>query len=295
MRLFRRLEVAGLTDVGRQRLRNEDAIDFDVNRGIAVLADGMGGHQAGDVASELAVLSILADLQYALKKRLRFKNALTRRIQPNKIQALSSPLLNYEAEKITSAVQSANHLIHQISQQQQRFSGMATTLLVSVFAKGKVYVGHVGDSRMYRFRKNTLEQLTEDHSLVQAQINAGWLPPEYAKISVNKNFVTRALGLGEEVDVTLNSFDVLPGDKYLMCSDGLSDALQDTEIFAILSQPKKIERVANELVARANKHGGKDNISVIVIAVKNRPFDRVKSSQSAAKTNGLVHWVKQIF
>lgn len=298
MRFFRSLDVVGLTDVGRHRTRNEDAIDFDASRGIMVLADGMGGHQAGDVASELAVLSILADLKYTLKKRFRFKRMLVERFKPNPIQIKKQPQ-SYEAQKMLNAVHSANSLIYQVSQNQAQFSGMGTTLLVSVFAKNKLYVGHVGDSRMYRYRRQMLEQLTEDHSIVQAQINAGWLPPEYAKISVNKNLVTRALGLDEEVDLTLNTFDVALGDKYLLCSDGLTDAVHDTQILSILNQTKKIEILAQELVRLANQQGGKDNISVILIEVRNRFFSRDRrkntTSSSSRQPNWLIHWVKQIF
>lgn len=298
MKFFRSLDVVGLSDVGRHRTRNEDAIDFDVSRGIMVLADGMGGHQAGDVASELAVLSILADLKHTLRKRFRFKRMLAERVKPKSFQATPQPQ-DYEAQKLLSAVQSANSLIYQISQNQAQFSGMGTTLLVSVFTKNKLHVGHVGDSRMYRHRQQMLEQLTEDHSIVQAQINAGWLPPEYAKISANKNLVTRALGLDEDVDLTLNSFDVALGDKYLLCSDGLTDAVQDTQILAILNRPNKIECLAQELVKLANKQGGKDNISVILIEVRNRFFSRDRRKNtvrlSSRQPNGLIHWMKQIF
>lgn len=307
MNFFRSLDVAGLSDIGRYRTRNEDAIDFDAARGIMVLADGMGGHQAGEVASELAVLSILADLKYTLRKRLRLKHAFVKKPRALKTLSEEHQSASYEAQTIVSAVNSANTLIYQVSQTQPSFSGMGTTLLLSVFTKSKVYVGHVGDSRLYRYRRHALEQLTEDHSIVQAQINAGWLPPEYAKISVNKNLVTRALGIDEEVALTLNSFDVAAGDKYLLCSDGLTDVAQDAEILAILSKPNKIEIQVLELIALANAKGGKDNISVILVEVKNRLFSRVKRANSIARSKQLarsektsnsemlVNWVKKIF
>lgn len=296
MNFFRSLDVAGLSDIGRHRTRNEDAIDFDARRGIMVLADGMGGHQAGEIASELAVLSILADLKYSLRKRVRLKAALFNKATANKSFLEENPLTtSYEAQKIERAVHSANSLIFQVSQNHPHFSGMGTTLLLSVFTKGKVYVGHLGDSRLYRCRRHTLEQLTEDHSIVQAQINAGWLPPEYAKISVNKNLVTRALGIDEEVALTLNSFDVATGDKYLLCSDGLSDVVQDAEILAVLSQPKKTEVLAHELVAMANAKGGKDNISVILVEVRNRLFNRDKRLGLAGQPVKLSSWVKEVF
>lgn len=292
MKIFCGLDVVGLSDVGLHRTRNEDAIDFDPSRGIMVLADGMGGHQAGDVASELAVLSILADLKYTLKNSVKLKSAFTKKPQQSFVD--NAPTQSYEAQKIISAVNSANRLIYQVAQNQPSFSGMGTTLLLSVFAKNKVYVGHVGDSRMYRYRRKMLEQLTEDHSIVQAQINAGWLSPEYAKISTSKNLVTRALGIDEEVALTLNSFDVAAGDKYLLCSDGLTDVAQDAEILAILNQAKKIDTLAQELIALANAKGGKDNISVILVEVKNRLFRRNPRSPSMY-SRGFLGWIKKIF
>jgi len=253
MKLHGAIDVAGLSDIGLQRKHNEDAIDFDASAGIMVLADGMGGHQAGEVASEIAVLSILADLQFHFKKKFQFLNR-------QKKEA--------ETQVIHKAVHRTNALIYNISQSQPRFTGMGTTLLVSVFSKNKVFVGHVGDSRLYRLRHQQFELLTEDHSIVQAQINCGWMTPEQAKLSSSKNLVTRALGLGEEVELTLNSFEVEVDDLYLLCSDGLTDFVADHDVAFILNQPENLQTMAKNLIQLTLQQGGKDNISVILVRVK---------------------------
>jgi len=253
MKLHGAIDVAGLSDIGLQRKHNEDALDFDASAGIMVLADGMGGHQAGEVASEIAVLSILADLQFHFKKKFQFINRQKKET---------------ETQVIYKAVHRTNSLIYNISQTQPRFTGMGTTLLLSVFSKNKVFVGHVGDSRLYRLRNQQFDLLTEDHSIVQAQINCGWMTPEQAKISSSKNLVTRALGLGEEVELTLNSFEVEVDDLYLLCSDGLTDFVADHDVAFILNQPENLQTMAKNLIQLTLKQGGKDNISVILVRVK---------------------------
>lgn len=253
MKLHGAIDVAGLSDIGLQRKHNEDAFDFDASAGIMVLADGMGGHQAGEVASEIAVLSMLADLQFHFKKKFQFFSRAKKEAEPHIIH---------------KAVHRTNALIYNISQTQPRFTGMGTTLLVSVFSKNKVFVGHIGDSRFYRFRRQQLELLTEDHSIVQAQINCGWMTPEQAKVSSSKNLVTRALGLGEEVELTLNSFEVEVGDIYLLCSDGLTDFVSHHEIAFALNQRVNLQTMAESLIQQTLQQGGKDNISVILVRVK---------------------------
>ncbi len=262
MKLHRALDVAGLSDIGLQRRQNEDAIDFDASLGVMVLADGMGGHKAGEVASEIAVLSTLADLKFQLKKKFYF---------------LSQFLKQSESHIIHQAVNRSNALIYNISQTKPQFSGMGTTLLVTVFSKKKLFVGHVGDSRLYRFRQQQLQQLTEDHSFVQAQINAGWMTLEDAKIAANKNLVTRALGLGEEVELSLNVFDIETEDIYLLCSDGLSDVLVDDEIALVLNQEKNLQKIAEDLIHSTLAQGGKDNVSVILVRVKKHFFEKEKN------------------
>lgn len=253
-------EIVRLTDVGLQRDHNEDAIASDEAMGFVVLADGMGGYNAGEVASEMAVLSITAELKEAMADQRYGQVDLVLGQQT-------------EAQLILNAVKSANEVIYHVSQTQPQCAGMGTTLVVGLFANNKLLVGHIGDSRMYRLRNQALSQLTEDHSLLQEQIKAGLITAEQAKYSANKNLVTRALGVDAEVELELNEYDVEVGDIYLLCSDGLSDLVEDELIQATLNtRSSNLENAAEALVQMANDHGGKDNISVILVKVK-RSFE----------------------
>jgi protein phosphatase len=249
------IEVVRLTDVGKVRDHNEDAVASDLSIGLLALADGMGGYRAGEVASEIAVLLIASEITQSLLDKSHAGQA--------------SSDLRPEAQLLVNAVARANAAIYQISQDQPQCAGMGTTLVAGVFADNKLVVGHIGDSRMYRLRASQLTQLTEDHSLVQEQINAGLITQEQAKISSNKNLVTRALGIETEVELELQQFDVEIGDYYLLCSDGLSDLVSDTEIAEILLEANgNITHAANQLIHTANEHGGVDNISVMLAKVK---------------------------
>lgn len=251
------ISVARLTDVGLYRDHNEDAVASDLSIGLLVLADGMGGYKAGEVASEIAVLTLTAEMTEAMRRKstLRFM-----------------PGLLPEAQMLIHAVERANATIYQISQEQPQCAGMGTTLVASIFTDNKLIVGHIGDSRMYRLRNLTLTQMTEDHSLLQEQLNAGLITPQQAKVSLNKNLVTRALGIDEEVDLEVQEFAVEVEDIYLLCSDGLTDLVEDEMISQILIDANgNIESAATRLVQTANEYGGKDNISV-VIAMVNKPF-----------------------
>lgn len=252
------LDIVRLTDVGLLRDHNEDAIASDVTMGFVILADGMGGYKAGEVASEMAVLSIAAELKEAM---LAF--------QPS--QPLDALSRQPEAQLIIDAVGNANAAIYHASQTHPQCAGMGTTLVVGLFTNNKLLVGHIGDSRMYRLRNQILTQITEDHSLLQEQINAGLITPEQARFSVNRNLVTRALGIDEEVELELKQYDVEVGDVYLLCSDGLSDLIEDEIIQATLNA-FDLADAADALVELANDNGGKDNISVILVKV-NKSFE----------------------
>jgi PPM family protein phosphatase len=250
------LEIVRLTDVGLQRDHNEDAIASDDSMGFVVLADGMGGYRAGEVASEMAILSIAAELMENLTS-----------LHAGKIDSILGK--QTEAQLISDAVKSANEVIYSVSQSQSQCAGMGTTLVVGVFSQNKLFLGHIGDSRMYRLRDQVLSQITEDHSVLQEQINSGLITPEQAKYSANRNLVTRALGVEPEVELELNEYDVEIGDIYLVCSDGLSDLVEDDAIQAVLNKLMPDMNVsAQALVQLANDNGGKDNISVILIKVK---------------------------
>ncbi len=265
MNLSDALEIVRLTDVGRQRAHNEDAIASDDTIGFVVLADGMGGYKAGEVASEMAVLSITAELMETLAKQ-----------RPGKVDAALGK--QAEAQLIINAVKGANDVIYSVSQTQPQCAGMGTTLVVGVFTNNKLLVGHIGDSRMYRLRNQVLSQITEDHSLLQEQINAGLITAEQAKYSANKNLVTRALGVDADVELELNEYDVEVGDIYLLCSDGLTDLVDDEAIQSALNKlMPDMDNAAQALVHMANENGGKDNISVILVKV-NTSFECTSNS-----------------
>jgi len=250
------LDIVRLTDVGLLREHNEDAIASDATMGFVILADGMGGYKAGEVASEMAVLSITAEIKEAM---LDF--------QPGQQSEVSSQ--QPEAQLIVDAVRNANAAIYHASQTHPQCEGMGTTLVVGLFTNNKLLVGHIGDSRMYRLRNQLLTQITEDHSLLQEQIKAGLISPEQARFATNRNLVTRALGIDPEVELELNEYDVEVDDIYLLCSDGLSDLVDDDMIQSALNAyGLDLADAAEVLVALANGNGGKDNVSVVLVRVK---------------------------
>lgn len=234
------------TDPGRIRQNNEDAFAFDEATHMAVLADGMGGYNAGEIASGMATTFI--------------KSELTCWLAQTGPKAPSGQI----RRAIESCVDNANSAIFNASNANSLYSGMGTTLVVAVFQGARLLLGHIGDSRCYRWRGHALTQITRDHSLLQEQIDAGLLTPEQAASSPNKNLVTRALGVEEVVMLELKEHDVEPGDLYLMCSDGLSDMMEDAAIAEILQNETSLVQMANALVSLANENGGRDNITVLL-------------------------------
>lgn len=266
MNVSNAITVVRQTHVGLLREHNEDAVASDLSIGLLLLADGMGGYKAGEVASEIAVLTIAAEITESMQ-------------QPSRYSHKRLP----ESKMMTDAVRKANATIYRISQNEPQCSGMGTTLVAAIFTDNQLIVGHIGDSRLYRLRGDTLTQLTEDHSLIQEQINAGLISQEQAEVSTKKNLVTRALGVDEAVELELNVFEALVGDVYLLCSDGLSDLVKDAAIVKILiNADGNMAQAANGLIEAANENGGSDNISVVIAQVK-KPFTAEKS------------WVKNLF
>jgi serine/threonine protein phosphatase PrpC len=261
------LDIVRLTDTGLVRRHNEDAIASDASIGFVILADGMGGYNAGEVASEMAVLTITAELKEALG------GGSSQYILPD----IDRPVLNKEIlEKLMiDAVAYTNASIYHASQTYSQCAGMGTTLVLGLFINNQLLAGHIGDSRIYRLRNQHLVQMTEDHSLLQEQIRAGIITPEQAKHSSHKNLVTRALGVDPKVEMELNEFDVEIADVYLFCSDGLTDLVDDELIQSTLnSHLLDLTKAADVLVKLANEHGGNDNISVILAKVNNSYEDK---------------------
>jgi len=241
------------TDPGRTRENNEDSVAFDAATQIGVLADGMGGYNAGEIASGMATAYIKSELARWLSEASQQANA-------GEVQ-----------RAIEICVDNANRSIYGASCSNSQYAGMGTTLVVGVFHDRRLLLGHVGDSRCYRWRGNVLVQITKDHSLLQEQIDAGLLTPEQAATAPNKNLVTRALGVDDVVLLELNEHRVEPGDIYLICSDGLSDMMQDAEIAEILQNGASLALMAAQLVTLANENGGRDNITVLLIQASASP------------------------
>src|SRR5215470_1932757 len=210
------LEIASCTDPGMVRAHNEDSIASDRERGLVVLADGMGGYNAGEVASGMATTVLITELQQLLEKRT-----------PYETDAESGQLLAHQL--LHDQIAKANTSIYQASQSQPQYAGMGTTLVVALFYDNRMTVAHIGDSRLYRLRGDDFQQITRDHSLLQEQIDSGMITPEQAKMSQNKNLVTRALGIDPTVDPEIHEYETQAGDIYLLCSDGLCDMVSDED------------------------------------------------------------------
>ena len=240
------IELHAAVDPGRARSNNEDAVATDAVVSLAVLADGMGGYNAGEVASNMATNFIGAELGRWLREAsLQASEAEVRRA-------------------MDICVDNANRAIFNAANSNPQYAGMGTTLVVALFRDSRLIVGHVGDSRAYRLRSGRLQQITRDHSLLQEQIDAGLITPEQAAFSSNKNLVTRAVGVEDTVLLETHLHDVAPGDLYLLCSDGLSDMLDDATIGQLLHPGEALALTACSLIEAANDAGGRDNISVIL-------------------------------
>lgn len=253
------LEIAGRTDTGRVREQNEDSIGEEVELGTVVLADGMGGYHGGEVASAIAVNSILNHLHEHL---------------PGIHAGTIDKTTGYCQETLIAqaAIRDANQTIVKAANSQSQYRGMGTTIVLGLFFDNKLAVAHVGDSRMYRFREGLLEQLTVDHTLLQELVDKGFYTQQEAQESLNKNLVTRALGIETEVVIDIHESEVHTGDIYLLCSDGLTDMLADEDIaITIKSYQSDLQAMADSLIFMANEKGGRDNISV-VLARPMKPF-----------------------
>lgn len=250
-----RIQITGNTDEGRVRDHNEDFISDNPTLGIAVLADGMGGLNAGEVASSMSVNLLMEQLvAYRLGE-----SPLPEQLGQGK------DLAPMPVRVLQRCVEMANDAVYTASQTQKEYEGMGTTVIAGMFYDNKAAFAHIGDSRVYRFRTPALEQITRDHSFVQELIDKGLYTKEEARVSDKKNVVTRALGVGPFVEVECNEFETQVGDIYLMCSDGLHDMVPDREIErAFIELGGNLDELSGYLVQLANANGGRDNVSVIL-------------------------------
>jgi protein phosphatase len=226
------------TDTGKKRRRNED--DYVVEPPLFAIADGMGGAQAGELASSLAAGAVREDEGAAGSGERR----------------------------VTELIQEANRRVYQRSSQDAAASGMGTTMTVALVGDGNVVFGHVGDSRAYLIRDGKLEQLTEDHSLVAELVRSGKLSPEEAETHPQRSVITRALGTDPDVDVDTFSIETLPGDLFMLCSDGLTSMVEDDVILRCIEKNRdNLQATAKALIRAANKGGGEDNITVVFFEI----------------------------
>jgi protein phosphatase len=236
------VEIAGVTDVGRLRRRNEDAIAWDARLGVAMVADGMGGSQGGDVASTTALRSIRDDLRRALAD-----------VERHGARARSREV---RASLVVELVRRANQGVRKSAAGDERLVGMGTTLVMALLGPDFLTAAHVGDSRLYRLRGSRLERLTEDHSMVQEMVDRGHMNARQAATSRHRNVITRALGIAQDVTVDVAHHPIAPGDVFMLCTDGLTNMVPEAEIGAALTaHPHDLEVAARNAVNIANGLG----------------------------------------
>ena len=251
-----RVRFSGASDVGRKRNHNEDAVYLPSDTRLAIVADGMGGHACGEVASGVAVGTIVDYFHQ------------TADIQPITWPYKVDRDLRSDVNRMMIAVKLANLEIYERAQKEARLKGMGTTVVAIYFLDDTVIIGHVGDSRVYRYRDGRLTQLTEDHSLINDYIKMKRVTAEEAESWPHKNVIVRALGMKENVAVDVITEAPRIGDCYLMCSDGLSGMLNDAQMAHIIRMSSDLDAAVDALVRGANEEGGSDNISVVLARIE---------------------------
>jgi protein phosphatase len=266
------IKAYGLTDVGRKRKHNEDAFASDVNEGLFIVADGMGGHAAGEVASKITVETIGEFI------------AATRQKEEATWPFKYNHELDFNSNRLAVAIEKANERVMAAVAAQPWLKGMGTTVVAGLLNEKLLSLAHVGDSRAYLFRDGQLSRLTDDHSWVHEQVTAGILTEEEAKTHPLKNVVTRALGGGPSVSPDLQELVFSPGDRYLFCSDGLTTMVGDEEILDTAASVKDTQSLCQKLVDMANERGGVDNITVVVVDIVDPASSREEPAEDAAET-----------
>ncbi len=262
-----RAVAAGLTDVGLQRDHNEDCFAVVPHHDLFVVADGMGGHQAGDVASRMAIEALTQFFETVATEDVTWPFSF-------------DPSLSEEENRLVTGVRLANRQIVELGNNSSQHQGMGTTIVASLFSPryGRLYIAHVGDSRAYRIRDGKIEQITRDHSLVNDYLAA---MPEMTEEQTNelpKNVITRALGMQDQVAVDVGSFDAQLGDLYLLCSDGLSGMVDDEELCALAQTSDDLVECCRLLINTANEHGGEDNVTAVLVRVEDLSLDEVRAT-----------------
>jgi protein phosphatase len=242
-----KLIAAGKTDQGLIRQNNEDNFYFDEEKGLIVVADGMGGHNSGETASKMAV-NIIRDYFHG----------------PQKFISAFNYSYSEATNKLLSAINLANTAVWEAAQDSPQLKGMGTTIAAVLLSGNKLSIAHIGDSRVYLIRVRNIEQLTDDHSVVNEQVKRDIITKEEATKSEMKNLLTKALGIDKEVETTCDELTVFDGDILLLCSDGLSNMISEEDMLKIISFAQHPSDASLSLINAANKNGGKDNITVVL-------------------------------
>jgi PPM family protein phosphatase len=258
------MEISGKTDKGRKRQNNEDTFVIDPDLGLMIVADGMGGHNAGEVASNLAANLCVDQLKRALKTG---HVPVFHHVPPN-------PKLDSRSLLLGDCIKFSNQAVFEAGQSSEANKHMGTTLVAALWLDDKLAIAHVGDSRLYLVRNGRPKLCTEDHSFVQEQVSKGLISAEDAEKSDFKNMLTRSVGTSDDVDVDIQELTVNENDYILLCSDGLTKNLTDKQIEQIFQTQKEPQKITDELIRRANEAGGTDNITVVVARVGNNSFSR---------------------
>lgn len=236
-----KLRSCAKTDVGLKRKNNEDLFFVDEKQGLFIVADGMGGHAAGEVASRIAVETVF--------------------------QSLQTSDWDNPHEQLKQAIEKANRAVEKAANSNNAWQGMGTTLTVLLLHQQQAFLAHVGDSRAYRFNNQQLEQLSDDHSLSGEQLRQGMISTEEAHSSGFGNILLQAVGISPELDICLKHYPLAVGEHFLLCSDGLSDMLTDTEIAHILQKEKNLNTRCDQFINQAIAAGGKDNVTVVMVQI----------------------------
>lgn len=244
------IEAAGKSDIGLVRKQNEDDFFIDPSVRLLVVADGMGGHAAGRVASKMATNFI---------KRY-FKKKVYKPLRPTPNEASFSE----KTRHLAAAIQTANRAVYDAAQKMSGLKGMGTTVAAAQIDGNRMSIAHIGDSRIYLIRAGNIEQLTDDHSVVYEQVQRELMTKEEAQKSEFKNILTRALGIGAQAEIDLSEMTVSVGDKLVLCTDGLSNMIDDETMLTVVNGAPNPALACNQLVSMANANGGKDNITVVV-------------------------------
>ena len=246
------IESFGLTDVGRRRQLNEDSLLVDNQVGLFVVADGMGGHNAGEIASQLAVETVGNFVHRSQEEEITWPYGV-------------DPKLSVNANRLLTSVMLSNKRVWKEADNRQDYTGMGTTIVAALTNGSTICVVNAGDSRAYRFRGGELQQLTVDDSWVQAAVDEGVLRPEEAESHPMKNIITKAIGAKKDIELGVQELDMTDGDVFLLCSDGLHGMLPDADLTRLLSTTDHLEALVSSMVSGANERGGKDNITALAI------------------------------